>query len=111
VSAQALGELLQRISDGTVSGKLAKQVFEAMWNGEGSADQVIEKKGLKQISDVSAIEGIIDEVLANNPKQIEQYRGGQTKLLGFFVGQVMKATQGKANPGQVNELLQKKLDG
>jgi aspartyl-tRNA(Asn)/glutamyl-tRNA(Gln) amidotransferase subunit B len=111
VSAEALGELLQRIDDGTISGKLAKQVFEAMWNGEGSADEVIEKKGLKQISDVSAIEGIIDEVLAGNPKQIEQYRGGQTKLLGFFVGQVMKATQGKANPGQVNELLKKKLDG
>jgi aspartyl-tRNA(Asn)/glutamyl-tRNA(Gln) amidotransferase subunit B len=81
-----------------------------MWNGEGSADEVIEKKGLKQISDVSAIEGIIDEVLASSPKQIEQYRGGQQKLLGFFVGQVMKATQGKANPGQVNELLKKKLD-
>jgi aspartyl-tRNA(Asn)/glutamyl-tRNA(Gln) amidotransferase subunit B len=111
VPAGALGELLQRIDDGTVSGKLAKQVFEAMWNGEGSADEVIEKKGLKQISDVSAIEGIIDEVLANSPKQIEQYRGGQQKLLGFFVGQVMKATQGKANPGQVNELLKKKLDG
>ncbi len=110
VPAEALGELLQRIDDGTVSGKLAKQVFEAMWNGEGSADEVIEKKGLKQISDVSAIEGIIDEVLANSPKQIEQYRGGQQKLLGFFVGQVMKATQGKANPGQVNELLKKKLD-
>jgi aspartyl-tRNA(Asn)/glutamyl-tRNA(Gln) amidotransferase subunit B len=111
VSAQGLGELLQRINDGTVSGKLAKQVFEAMWNGEGSADEVIEKKGLQQISDVSAIEGIIDEVLAGSPKQIEQYRAGQSKLLGYFVGQVMKATQGKANPGQVNELLKKKLDG
>jgi aspartyl-tRNA(Asn)/glutamyl-tRNA(Gln) amidotransferase subunit B len=110
VSAEALGELLQKIDDGTLSGKLAKQVFEAMWNGEGSADEVIEKKGLKQISDVSAIEGIIDEVLASSPKQIEQYRGGQSKLLGYFVGQVMKATQGKANPGQVNELLKKKLD-
>jgi aspartyl-tRNA(Asn)/glutamyl-tRNA(Gln) amidotransferase subunit B len=111
VGAQALGELLQRINDGTVSGKLAKQVFEAMWNGEGTADQVIEQKGLKQITDTSAIEGIIDEVLANNQKQIEQYRNGQQKLLGFFVGQVMKATQGKANPGQVNELLKKKLEG
>jgi aspartyl-tRNA(Asn)/glutamyl-tRNA(Gln) amidotransferase subunit B len=111
VSAEALGELLRRIEDGTVSGKLAKQVFEAMWNGEGSADEVIEQKGLKQISDASAIEGIIDEVLAGNPRQIEQYRGGQTKLLGYFVGQVMKATQGKANPGQVNELLKKKLEG
>ncbi|NIP19364.1 MAG: Asp-tRNA(Asn)/Glu-tRNA(Gln) amidotransferase subunit GatB, partial [Xanthomonadales bacterium] len=102
VSAQALGGLLQRIEDGTISGKLAKQVFEAMWNGEGTADEVIESKGLRQITDVTAIEGIIDGILASNPKQIEQYRAGQTKLLGFFVGQVMKATQGKANPGQVN---------
>jgi aspartyl-tRNA(Asn)/glutamyl-tRNA(Gln) amidotransferase subunit B len=111
VSAADLGGLLQRIEDGTVSGKLAKQVFEAMWNGAGSADEVIEQQGLKQISDASAIEGIIAEVLANSPKQIEQYRNGQTKLLGYFVGQVMKATQGKANPQQVNELLRKRLDG
>ena len=111
VSAGALGGLLQRIEDGTISGKIAKQVFEAMWKGEGSADDVIEQQGLKQISDASAIEGIIKEVLDNNPKQIEQYRGGQEKLFGFFVGQVMKATQGKANPKQVNELLRKLLDG
>ena len=110
VSAQALGELMLRISDGTVSGKLAKQVFEAMWNGEGSADSVIDRKGLRQISDSSAIEGIIDEVLSRSSKQIEQYRGGQEKLLGYFVGQVMQATRGKANPQQVNELLKKKLD-
>ena len=110
VSAGTLGGLLQRIEDGTISGKIAKQVFEAMWKGEGSADDVIEQQGLKQISDVSAIEGIIKEVLDNNPKQIEQYRGGQEKLFGFFVGQVMKATQGKANPKQVNELLRKLLD-
>jgi aspartyl-tRNA(Asn)/glutamyl-tRNA(Gln) amidotransferase subunit B len=110
VVAAALGAMLQRIEDGTISGKLAKQVFEAMWNGEGSADEVIEQQGLKQISDASAIEGIIREVLENNPKQIEQYRGGQEKLIGFFVGQVMKATQGKANPKQVNELLRKMLD-
>ena len=110
VSAGTLGGLLQRIEDGTISGKIAKQVFEAMWKGEGSADDVIEQQGLKQISDASAIEGIIKEVLDNNPKQIEQYRGGQEKLFGFFVGQVMKATQGKANPKQVNELLRKLLD-
>jgi len=110
VSAQALGELLQRISDGTISGKLAKQVFEAMWNGAGSADEVIDRQGLKQISDSSAIEGIIDEVLSRSAKQIEQYRGGQDKVFGYFVGQVMKATQGKANPQQVNELLKQKLD-
>jgi aspartyl-tRNA(Asn)/glutamyl-tRNA(Gln) amidotransferase subunit B len=111
VSAADLGGLLQRIEDGTISGKLAKQVFEAMWNGAGSADEVIEQQGLQQISDASAIEGIIAEVLASSPKQIEQYRNGQTKLMGYFVGQVMKATQGKANPQQVNELLRKRLDG
>jgi len=110
VSAQALGELLRRIDDGTISGKLAKQVFEAMWGGEGSADEVIDSKGLKQLSDSSAIEGIIDEVLARSAKQIEQYRGGQEKVFGYFVGQVMKATQGKANPQQVNDLLKQKLD-
>jgi aspartyl-tRNA(Asn)/glutamyl-tRNA(Gln) amidotransferase subunit B len=110
VSAAALGGLLLRIEDGTISGKIAKQVFEAMWKGEGSADDIIEQQGLKQISDSSAIEGIIREVLDNNQKQIEQYRGGQEKLFGFFVGQVMKATQGKANPKQVNELLRKLLD-
>jgi len=111
VSAQALGELLRRIDDGTISGKLAKQVFEAMWGGEGSADEVIDSKGLKQLSDSSAIEGIIDEVLARSAKQIEQYRGGQEKVFGYFVGQVMKATQGKANPQQVNDLLKQKLGG
>ena len=110
VTAAALAAMLKRIEDGTISGKIAKQVFEAMWNGDGSADEIIEQQGLKQISDSSAIEGIIREVLDNNPKQIEQYRGGQQKLFGFFVGQVMKATQGKANPKQVNELLRKMLD-
>ena len=110
VSAGTLGGLLQRIEDGTLSGKLAKQVFEAMWKGEGTADEIIEQQGLKQISDAGAIAGIIKEVLDNNPKQLEQYRGGQEKLFGFFVGQVMKATRGKANPKQVNELLRKLLD-
>ncbi|MBT8117725.1 MAG: Asp-tRNA(Asn)/Glu-tRNA(Gln) amidotransferase subunit GatB [Gammaproteobacteria bacterium] len=111
VAADALGHMLQRIEDGTLSGKLAKQVFEAMWNGEGTADEIIEQQGLQQISDSSAIEAIIREVLDSNPKQVEQYRAGQQKLLGFFVGQVMKATQGKANPQQVNELLKQQLDG
>jgi aspartyl-tRNA(Asn)/glutamyl-tRNA(Gln) amidotransferase subunit B len=110
VTAEALGAMLQRIEDGTISGKIAKQVFEAMWKGDGTADEVIEAQGLKQISDSSAIEGIIQEVLDNSPKQIEQYKNGQQKLFGYFVGQVMKATQGKANPKQVNELLRKKLD-
>ena len=109
VTATMLAELVARIDDNTISGKIAKEVFEAIWNGEGNADEIIEKRGLKQISDDSAIEPIIDEILANNPNQIEQYKGGNTKLLGFFVGQVMKATQGKANPKQVNELLRKKL--
>ncbi len=109
VSAEALGGLLVRIADNTISGKIAKQVFEAMWAGEGSADEVIEKKGLKQITDPAAIEAMIREVMEKNPKQVEQYRGGQEKLLGFFVGQVMKASQGKANPGEVNKLLKKLL--
>ncbi len=111
ITAVMLGELLSRIVDNTISGKIAKDVFEAMWAGEGRADEIIEAKGLKQITDASAIEAIIDEVIANNPQQVEQYRGGKDKLFGFFVGQVMKATQGKANPKQVNELLRKKLDG
>ena len=111
VSAVMLGGMIKRISDDTISGKIAKEVFEAMWNGEGDADTIIESKGLKQITDSSAIEPIIDEIIANNPGQAEQYRGGKDKLFGFFVGQVMKATQGKANPQQVNELLKKKLNG
>lgn len=110
ITAVMLGELLTRIVDNTISGKIAKEVFEAMWDGEGRADEIIEAKGLKQITDAGAIEAIIDEVIANNPAQVEQYRGGKDKLFGFFVGQVMKATQGKANPKQVNELLRKKLD-
>ena len=109
VTATALAGLLRRIEDGTLSGKLAKQVFEAMWSGKGSADEVIEQQGLRQITDTSAIEGIIRGILEKHPKQLEQYRGGQEKLLGFFVGQVMKATQGKANPAQVNELLKKHI--
>ena len=103
--------LLKRLADNTISGKIAKEVFEAMWNGEGDADAVIGKKGLKQITDTGAIEQVIDEIIAKNPKQLEQYRAGKEALFGYFVGQVMKATQGKANPAQVNELLRKKLGG
>lgn len=114
VSAEQLGGLLKRIADNTISGKIAKEVFEAMWNGEGSADEVIDKKGLKQITDTGAIEAIIDEVIANNAPQVENYRNAEPekrgKMVGFFVGQVMKASQGKANPGQVNQLLKSKLD-
>ncbi len=110
VNAAMLGTLIQRIADNTISGKIAKQVFEAMWDGEGDPDSIIEKKGLKQITDPGAIEQVIDRILAENPEQVEQYRAGKEKLLGFFVGQAMKATQGKANPGQLNALLRKKLN-
>jgi aspartyl-tRNA(Asn)/glutamyl-tRNA(Gln) amidotransferase subunit B len=113
VTAPMLGGLIQRIKDNTISGKIAKQVFEAMWEGEGSADEVIEAKGLKQITDSGAIEAIVDEVIAANPGQVENYRGADEakrgKMIGFFVGQVMKASQGKANPQQVNQLLKQKL--
>ncbi|MEO0420744.1 MAG: Asp-tRNA(Asn)/Glu-tRNA(Gln) amidotransferase subunit GatB [Pseudomonadota bacterium] len=110
VSAEQLAGLLSRVLDNTISGKLAKQIFEAMWAGEGDADAVIEAKGLKQITDSGAIEAMVDEAIANNPKQLEQYRAGKEALLGYFVGQVMKASKGKANPAQVNELLKAKLN-
>ena len=111
IEATALAGLLNRIADGTISGKIAKEVFDAMWSGEGDADTVIEVRGLKQITDTSAIEDIVDAVIEANPGQVAEYRGGKEKLLGFFVGQVMKETGGKANPGQVNEILRKKLSG
>ena len=111
VTAAMLGGMLQRIADNTISGKIAKQIFEAMWNGEGDADAIIESKGLKQMTDTGAIEKIIDDIIAQNPAQVEQYRAGKDKVFGFFVGQVMKATQGKANPKQVNDLLKAKLAG
>jgi aspartyl-tRNA(Asn)/glutamyl-tRNA(Gln) amidotransferase subunit B len=109
--ASRLAGLLKRIADNTISGKIGKEVFEAMWASGAAADAIIEEKGLKQITDSSAIERAIDEVMAKNPGQLAEYRGGKDKLFGFFVGQVMKATQGKANPGQLNELLKKKLAG
>jgi len=109
VSAAHLAGMLKRIEDNTISGKIAKDVFNGMWNGEGDADTVIEKKGLKQITDDSAIEAIIDEVIANSPNQLEQYLSGKDKLFGYFVGQVMKLSQGKANPAQVNTMLKNKL--
>ena len=110
VSAEAFAELLLRIKDDTISGKIAKDVFEAMWNSEGSADEIIESKGLKQISDSSAIEAMVDEVIASNPSQFAELKGGKEKMMGFFVGQVMKASGGKANPGQVNAIMRKRLD-
>jgi aspartyl-tRNA(Asn)/glutamyl-tRNA(Gln) amidotransferase subunit B len=109
--AARLAGLLARIADQTISGKLAKEVFEAMWAGGESADAIIESKGLKQITDTGAIERAIEEVMAKSPGQLAEYRAGKDKLFGFFVGQVMKATQGKANPAQLNELLKKKLPG
>jgi aspartyl-tRNA(Asn)/glutamyl-tRNA(Gln) amidotransferase subunit B len=109
VSAEALAGLLDRIHDDTISGKIAKEVFEAMWAGEGTADEIIESKGLRQITDSSAIDEIVDTVIAANPGQAAEYRAGKDKLLGFFVGQVMKETRGKANPGQVNEAIKRRL--
>ena len=109
VDAGRLAGLLRRIFDDTISGKIAKEVFDAMWAGEGDADAIIEAKGLTQITDAGAIERIIDDVIQANPTQLEQYRSGKDKLFGFFVGQVMKATGGKANPAQVNDLLKSKL--
>ncbi|MDQ5909088.1 MAG: aspartyl-tRNA(Asn)/glutamyl-tRNA(Gln) amidotransferase subunit [Pseudomonadota bacterium] len=111
VNAEQLAGLLRRIQDRTISGKLAKDVFEAMWAGEGDADTVIEKRGLRQITDTSAIEKVIDDVMAASPDQLAQYRAGKDKLFGFFVGQVMKLSKGKANPQQVNDLLMEKLKG
>ena len=111
VSAAQLAGMLKRIQDNTISGKIAKEVFEAMWAGEGEADAIIGKKGLKQITDSGALEKVIDEVMAANPGQLADYRSGKDKLFAFFVGQVMKATKGKGNPQQVNELLLKKLQG
>ncbi|MBS0396097.1 MAG: Asp-tRNA(Asn)/Glu-tRNA(Gln) amidotransferase subunit GatB, partial [Proteobacteria bacterium] len=111
VPAGALARLLGRIQDGTISGKIAKEVFELMWTDSAEADAVIEAKGLKQITDTGAIEAAIEAVMAANPKQLAEYRSGKDKLFGFFVGQAMKATQGKANPAQLNELLKKKLAG
>ena len=111
VQAQALGGLLARIADNTISGKIAKEVFEVMWETGQEADAIIAERGLEQVTDASAIEAVIDEVIAANPGQLEQYRAGKTKLMGFFVGQTMKASGGKANPQQVNEILKRKLDG
>ncbi|MDW8258099.1 MAG: Asp-tRNA(Asn)/Glu-tRNA(Gln) amidotransferase subunit GatB [Gammaproteobacteria bacterium] len=109
VDAAALAGLLARIRDQTISGKIAKEVFELMWASGRSADAIIDERGLRQITDSGAIERAIDEVLAKNPQQLADYRAGKDKLFGFFVGQVMKATGGKANPAQLNELLRKKL--
>ncbi len=109
ITSQRLAGLLQRINDNTISGKIAKQVFEGMWHSTAMADEIIAEKGLKQITDTGAIEAVIDKIIADNSKQVEQYRGGNEKVFAFFVGQVMKAMQGKANPGEVNKILKTKL--
>jgi aspartyl-tRNA(Asn)/glutamyl-tRNA(Gln) amidotransferase subunit B len=109
VQPDRLAGLIQRIADDTISGKIAKQVFEALWDSTDSADTIIEQQGLKQITDTGAIEAIIDGIIAANPDQVAGYKSGKEKLFGFFVGQAMKATGGKANPAQLNELLKQKL--
>ncbi len=114
VSSAQLGDLVKRVMDDTINGKAAKQVFAALWAGEGtSADEIIEAKGLKQVTDTGAIAAVVDEVLANNPQQVEQYQAApedkRGKMVGFFVGQVMKASKGTANPQMVNQLLKEKL--
>ena len=111
VSADELGELIDLIKDGTISNRIAKEVFEEMFETGKAAGVIVDEKGLKQVSDTGAIEAAIDEVMAANMDKVEEYRGGKDKLIGFFMGQVMKATGGKANPGVVNKLLKPKLDG
>ena len=111
VTADNLGKLIDLISDDTISGRIAKEVFEIMLESGEDPGKIVEEKGLKQITDTGAIETAIDEIIASNPGQVEQYRGGNDKLMGWFVGQVMKATGGKANPGAVNKLLKDKLSG
>ncbi len=115
VTPVQLAGLIERLKDGTISSKIAKQVFEAMTQGEGDADSIIEARGLKQVSDTGALEKMVDEVIANNAAQVENYRNAdeakRPKMLGFFVGQIMKASKGQANPQAVNEILRKKLEG
>ena len=110
ISSNQLGQLILRIEDGTISGKIAKEIFEKLWSSNNEVDEIIQSEGLEQVTDDKEIESIIDEVINNNPEQLEQYRSGKDRLFGFFVGQVMKASQGKANPKQVNDILRKKLE-
>jgi len=111
ISAQQLGGMLQRISDGTISNSGAKEVFRSMWADGGDADAIIEAKGLKQVSDSGAIEALVDEIIAANAEKVAEYRSGKDKLFGFFVGLAMKASKGKANPAQLNDILKQKLAG
>jgi aspartyl-tRNA(Asn)/glutamyl-tRNA(Gln) amidotransferase subunit B len=111
ISAQQLGGMLMRIADGTISNSGAKEVFRSMWAEGGTADTIIEAKGLKQVSDSGAIEALVDEIIAGNADKVAEYRAGRDKLFGFFVGLAMKASKGKANPAQLNDILKKKLAG
>ena len=111
IGAETFAALVDRVADGTLSGSLGKEVLEALWDGEGTVDGIIQARGLKQISDEGAIEALVDDVIAAFPEQVEQYRSGKGKVVGFLVGQVMKASRGKANPRQVNEVLRKRLAG
>ena len=106
-SSNQLGQLILRIEDGTISGKIAKEIFEKLWSSDNEVDEIIQSEGLEQVTDDKEIESMIDKVIENNPQQLEQYRSGKDRLFGFFVGQVMKASQGKANPKQVNDILKK----
>lgn len=109
ITAEQLAQLIVRIADNTISGKIAKTIFEALWNQEGTVDDIIEKRGLKQVTDTGAIEKLVDQILADNPTHVAEYRSGKEKLFGYFVGQAMKASGGKMNPQQLNDLLKKKL--
>ena len=110
ITSNQLGQLILRIEDGTISGKIAKEIFEKLWSSDNEVDEIIQSEGLEQVTDDKEIESMIDEVINSNPEQLEQYRSGKDRLFGFFVGQVMKASQGKANPKQVNDILRKKLE-
>jgi aspartyl-tRNA(Asn)/glutamyl-tRNA(Gln) amidotransferase subunit B len=110
VSSDKLGQLVLRIEDGTISGKIAKDIFEKMWISGKEVDEIIKDEGLEQVTDDKEIEAMIDEVIKSNPEQLEQYRSGKDRLFGFFIGQVMQASQGKANPKQVNDILKSKLE-
>ena len=110
ISSEKLGELIIRINDGTISGKIAKDVFEKIWISGGEVDETIQNEGLEQVTNLDEIESMIDEVIRSNPQQLSQYKAGKDRLFGFFVGQVMKASEGKANPNQVNDILKEKLE-
>ena len=110
ITSNQLGQLILRIEDGTISGKIAKEIFEKLWSSDNEVDEIIQGEGLEQVTDDKEIESMIDKVINSNPEQLEQYRSGKDRLFGFFVGQVMQASQGRANPKQVNDILRKKLE-